>query len=474
MRADVAPFVLDLLLGVGGLGLLVGFGVVPIRASSMLAAFGLAYLTGAAAIPLVMTILVIIGIPFTIVTFAIVTLACISGMWFGLRRPAPPTPATEPWWRQHPRSWQAERWVVVAFILAFGTFAVVGMLDAFSLPLLGWDSWAFYGRKAEMLTWYDTLIHGFWPAPQYSLIHADYPLQLPAFEALHFRAGGVADTATAVRHIWLLLVAFVWGAAYLLKDRARAVVWAPLLLLAALAPAIWIQTLEGNADVPMALYAGMGAAALALWVSEVRDGGRYLPLAVVMLGAAANTKNEGLMVAVALILVAGVVAWQRRLPIRHFLIACGVLAITVLPWRLYMSAHGIRSDLPVSKGIDPGYMLPRADRIWPSIRVIGHDLAEQDKWLYLLPLAVLVVLAALISGIGRRAAAFYAATFLVVTAGYIWTYWLSQYQIGYHLETSVPRVISVLMLIAVAALVHISGLLLSALLAQRQASGDVG
>jgi hypothetical protein len=463
MRAELAPFGLDLLLAVGGLGLLVAFRLVPLRASSMVAAFGLAYLTGAAFVPLVLTILLLVGIPFNLWTFAILTLLCVGvGVWSGRRRWDERPPAQDAWWRRPWRSWSAEVWIVAVFVLAFGAFALIGMLTAWKVPLIGWDAWGFYARKAEMLTWHDSLISQFWGSPNYAFIHPDYPLQIPVFEALHFRAAGNVDTQAVVRHLWLLLVAFVWGAAYLLRDRVRPTVWAPVLLLAALAPGIWEQLLTGFADVPMAIFAGTGAIALALWLSEREGGGGYLALAAVMLGAAANTKNEGLMVAVALLLVAGAVL--RRVPIRPFLIACAAVAVAALPWRFWMSANDIKTDLPVSKGLDPAYMFDRTSRIWPSIQTLGHELSDQSRWLYLLPLAVLVVLAALISGTARRVAAFYAAAFVVVSAGFVWTYWLSPYPIGWHLENSANRVITVMLFICVAALVHLSGLLLDGLM----------
>jgi hypothetical protein len=470
MRGDLAPFALDLAMALGGLGLLVAFRIVPLRASSMVAGLGLAYLTGAAAIPLAMTILVIIGVPFNLTTFAIVTLICIAiGVWFGWRPAAERPTAPEPWWRRPWRSWPADYWVVGLFILGFGAFAVVGMLDAYKVPILGWDSWSFYGRKAEMLTWHDSLFHAFFVAPVYSLTRHDYPMQLPVFEALHFRAAGKVDIQAIDRHLWLLLVGFVWGAAYLLRDKVRPLVWAPLLLLGALAPGVWIQLLEGNADIPMAMFAGMGAIALALWVGTGRDGGgRYLALATVMLAAAGNTKNEGLMAALALLIVAGVIGLVRGLRMRDFLIAAGVFVATELPWRIWMSAHGIESELPLTKGLDPGYMLGRTSRIWPAIRTVGHELSDQSRWLYLLPLAAVVVLAALISGIGRRVAAFYAAGFLLVTAGFIWIYWLGPYPIGWYVENSADRIISVMLFICVAALVHVSGLLLTALMSRER------
>jgi hypothetical protein len=483
MRADLAPFALDFLLGVAGTGILVAFRVVPVRASSMVAAFGLAYLTGAAIVPLVLTVLLVIGIPFNLATYAVVTLACIGiGLWFGRKRAGDRPPAPPPWWKQSWRTWSAEVWIVAAFVLFFGGFAVVGMLTAWRVPLIGWDAWGFYARKAQMLSAHDSLIPEFWGSPNYAFIHPDYPLQVPVFEALHFRAAGNFDTQAVDRHLWLLLVGFVWGAAYLLRDRVRPIVWAPLLLLAALAPGVWEQLLTGFADVPMAIFAGMGAIALALWLDQARGrerdpgerdpgerergpgaGGGFLALAAVMLAAAANTKNEGLMVAVALLLVVGAIVLARRLRVRDFLLACGAVGVSVIPWHLWMSANEVKSDLPVSKGLDPGYMLGRTSRIWPSFRTLGHELADQGRWLYLLPLAILVVAAALISGTARRVAAFYAAAFLIVCAGFIWTYWLSPYPIGWHLETSAGRVITVLLFICIAAVVHVSGRLFESL-----------
>jgi hypothetical protein len=471
MRADLAPFALDLLLAFAGLGLLVAFRLVPVRATTMVAAFGLAYLTGAALVPLVLSIGLVVGIPFNLWTFAVVTLACIGlGVWFGWKRGSERVHAPDPWWRRSWHSWPVEVWIVLVFVLAFGAFALVGMLAAWRVPLIGWDAWGFYARKAGMLTWHDSLIPQFWGNPNYAFIHPDYPLQIPVFEALHFRAAGNVDTQAIARHLWLLLVAFVWGAAYLLRDRVRPIVWAPVLLLAVLAPGIWEQLLTDFTDVPMAIFAGMGAIALGLWLNRGDEGegdeggGRFLALAAVMLGAAANTKNEGLMVAVALLAVAGVIGVVRHSRIRPFLFACGAVAVSVLPWRFWMSANDIKTDLPVSKGLDPAYMFDRTSRIWPSIQTLGHELSDQSRWLYLLPLAVLVVLAALISGTARRVAAFYAAAFVVVSAGFVWTYWLSPYPIGWHLENSANRVITVMLFICVAALVHLSGLLLDGLM----------
>jgi hypothetical protein len=473
LRADLAPFAVDLLLALAGLGVLASIGLVPRRASAMVAALGLAYLTGTAVVPLVLIVLLVIGIPFTIETFVVVVLACIGiGALRAHSGPEEREPARQPWWRQPWRSWPIEVWVAGACIGLFVLFVTVGLLSALRMPLDEWDAWSIWARKAQMLTLYDSLASGFWTGSSYSWIHLDYPLQLPVWEAIHFRAGGAFETQALLRHVWLLLGAFIWAVAYLFRGQVRPIVWAPLLLLVAVTPGIWDQLLTGYADVPMAIFASLGAISLALWLSE--EDGRSLALAAVMLAAAANTKNEGLMAAVALLLVAGAIAWRRKLGVRHFLYATGVVVAAILPWRIWSAAHDIKGDLPVSKTItDPGYLFDRADRIWPSVETIATELANQGRWLYLLPLAALMVAAALISGFGRRVAAFYLASFFLVWAGLVWSYWISPNPLDWHLGTSASRVVSVLMLICVAATVHLTGRLFNAHSAQRHTESDL-
>lgn len=468
MRADLAPFGVDVLLALAGLAILLAIGVVPRRPGSWMAALGLAYLTGAAVVPLALTALLAIGAPFTLETFGVVVLVCLGiGAW-GWRRADEPPPRAAPWWRRPWRSWPAEVWVVGAFVVVFGAFALIGLRSAWVMPLTEWDAWSIWARKAQMLTGHDSLVTGFFASDSYSWVHLDYPIQIPVWEALHFRARGSFETVALLRHFWLFLVAFVWAVAYLLRDRVRPLVWAPLLLLAAAAPGVWGQLLTGYADVPMAMFVCLGAIALALWL----DGGdgRRLALAAVMLAAAANTKNEGLMAAVALLLVAGAIAFGRGMRVRQLGLAAAVTGAAILPWRIWTAAHHIEGDMPVLKGLNPGYLLDRTERVWPSVEAILHEGGDVGRWRYLLPLAGLVVGAALISGVGRRVATFYLASFLLAAAGFVWSYWISSYPLEWHLQTSAGRVVAVLILIGLAALVHLSGLLLNAFTRQRIAS----
>jgi hypothetical protein len=471
LRAELAPFAVDLLLALAGLGILLAIGLVPRRPQTIVAALGLAYLTGASVVPVVLIALLVVGIPFTLETFAVVVVLCSGAGLLGWRsgwEEAPPR--GEAWWRRPWRSWPVDVWVVGAFVVLFGAFATVGMLSAFEMPLTEWDAWSIWARKAQMLTEHDSLVGGFWTASSYSWTHLDYPIHFPVWEALHFRAAGEFDTQALLRHVWLLLVAFVWAVAYLMRGRVRPLVWAPLLLLAAVAPGVWEQLLTGYADVPMALYACLGAISLALWLSE--GDGRFLALGAIMLAAAANLKNEGLMAAAALLIVAGGIAVWRRFHLPELVVAAGALFLAILPWRAWLSTQGIEGDLPLSKGLDPGYMLDRIDRVWPAIESIGSQLADQGRWLQLLPLAALAVAVSLVSGKGRGIAVFYLASFLLVWAGIVWSYWISPHPLEWHLGLSANRVVSVLVLLCLAAVVHLSGSLLSALQERRRSPGQ--
>lgn len=462
MRTELAPFAVDALLALAGFGVLAAIGILPNRTSALAGAIGLAYLTGTAVVPLLLVVMLTVGIPFTLETFAVVVLACVGAglwRWWGTEATVPPG---TPWWRRPWRSWPTDVWVAAAFVVIFGAFALVGLLSAFKLPLAEWDAWSIWARKAQMLTGHDSLVTGFFASPSYSWTHLDYPLQFPVWEALHFRAAGGFETQMLLRHVWLLLIAFVWAVAYLLREQVRPLVWAPLLLLAAAAPGVWNQLLSGYADVPVAIFACLAAISLALWLS--REDGRLLALATVMLAATANTKNEGLMTAVVLLLVAWVIAIAQGFRLRPFLLAAAAVAATILPWRLWVGAHDIEVEMPIGKGLDPGYLLDRTDRVWPALNGIFNQLADQDRWLYLLPLAALVVTACLLSGIGRRIAGFYLASFLLVGAGLVWSYWIAPYPIEWYVENSVNRVVSLLMFICLASVVHLSGLLIDTLL----------
>ena len=462
MHADLASFGVDAMLAFAGLWILIGIGLVPLRGVSVLAALGLAYMTGAALVPVLLVALLVIGVPVTLVTFFIVVLACVIAGGFAARNSHIDVARDSAAWRwlRSWKSWPAETWVIVVFVALFGAYSVIGMLGVYESPLVGWDSWSIWARKAQELSLHDSLFHGFFTNESYSFAHLDYPLAYPVWESLHFRAAGAFDIQNVARHVWLLLVGSIWALAYVLRGRVRPVVWAPVLILALLAPGISGQLRDGYADVPMALFACLGVVALGMWLEREEAG--LLPLAAIMLAATANMKNEGLAATLAVLVVGGVVVAARKLNVKAYAAAAGAVVVALLPWRIWLAAHGIEGDMPVAKGLDPGYLLDRIDRVGPAVAAINGQFADPERWLFILPLATLVVVASLVSGVGRRVAAFYLGCFLLVWAAFVWSYWISPHDLEWHLATSVDRVVSIPMLVCLAAVLHLSGVLLAA------------
>lgn len=463
MHADLASFGVDAMLAFAGLWILIGIGLVPLRGVSVLAALGLAYMTGAALVPVLLVALLVIGVPVTLVTFFIVVLACVIAGGFAARNSQIDVARDSAAWRwlRSWKSWPAETWVIVVFVALFGAYSVIGMLGVYESPLVGWDSWSIWARKAQVLSAHDSLFHGFFTNESYSFAHLDYPLAYPVWESLHFRAAGAFDIQNVVRHVWLLLVGSIWALAYLLRGRVRPVVWAPVLLLALLAPGVSGQLRDGYADVPMALFACLGVVALGMWLEREEAG--LLPLAAIMFAATANMKNEGLAATLAVLVVGGAIVAARKLNVKAYAAAAGAVVVALLPWRIWLAAHGIEGDMPVAKGLNPGYLLDRIDRVGPAIAAINGQFADPERWLFILPLATLVVVASLVSGVGRRVAAFYLGCFLLVWAAFVWSYWISPHDLEWHLATSVDRVVSIPMLVCLAAVLHLSGLLLATL-----------
>lgn len=458
MRADIAPFLADGLLAVAGLGVLHGVGLLRPGARGALAALGLAYLTGVAAVGLLAIALLTLGVPASMPTVvALCGLLTAAGLAAARRRdgrlPSLPAPPRVPQLRGR----GADFWFTAGFAGAFGVYALTGFVSAMVTPLTGFDGWSIWTRKAQMLTESSGLPTEFLESASYVFTHPDYPLLYPVWQSIHFRAAGEVDTQLLHGHLWLLLVACIWALAYLAAPRVRAVVWAPVLLAVAVAPGVWRQLLTGFADVPLGIFLVVGALLVGLWLAE---GGREkLALGALMLAAAASTKNEGLTTAVAVIASAALTlpAGRRRAELRDLAVAAGGFVLVLLPWRVWIAVHDIGSDLPVADGLKPGFLADRTERVGPAVRALNANLSDQANWLYLVPVAVVVALACVAARAGARVALFYLVTAATVWALLVWAYWISPYDIDYHLRTSADRVVTGLVFVMVAAVLQLAG-----------------
>lgn len=450
MRADFGPVVANLGFLAVGLAILLATRFVRWSPRAVLPALGLAYLAGVAAVTLTLVALTCAGVPFTLKSIAgTMALLAAAGLAWGWRRRdkgAPVTPTATA---------GADRWLVAVFLALFAVFVVVGVLRAHRQLLSDWDAWAIWTPKAIGLVRSDELVLGSFASPAYAFRHPDYPMLLPFFEAIHFRAMGGVDTQAIHVQLWLLLVAAAGALAFVAARLVRPVVWVPVILSALLAPGLREQVLLGYADVPMALFLGVGTLLVGSWLAV----GQRCELAVgtLCLAAAAGTKNEGAVAALLVLLVAGAVVLGSRLPDRRtpLVLALVGFVAAALPWQIWTAAHGIKGDLELGKALDPGFLIDRSGRVWPAIEALELQLADQGRWTLIVPAGLALAVLGLVLRRGRGLATFYLASALLVFASLVWAYWISPYELQWHLRTSVSRVVTVVVVITMAAALHL-------------------
>ncbi len=262
-------------------------------------------------------------------------------------------------------------------------------------PLAKFDAYSNWTLKAKLLYGHGGLVSGaldpgMWSG-LYAVSHREYPLGLPAIEALDFHAMGGADAQLIHLQIVLVLAAFLASAWSFLRPRVRPSLLAAALCLLVAAPSLHTQVLSAYADVPLACLWAMAALALGLWLRD--DRGDLLALSAVLAAGALAIKQEGIVLDAALFAVAAVVvvAGGRRGRLARLALAAGAVAATAVPWQLYVrSRHFHDADIAPSAG--------RSLRQLDQLPEIAHQLGAQlvwVKWPAIVPLAtaVAVVLA---------------------------------------------------------------------------------
>ena len=429
-----------LLLAVGS-ALLYALGMVELRWRRLLPALGAAYLGGIALTGLCTVLLLIVGatvdaLLFTAVALALGAALLVIGRIRG--RPRPAVGATiGP--------------LAIALIAVIGAFLVYQTVASADVTT-AWDAAHFWSLKAATLYHHgDLKTADFARARQiFHLSHLDYPVLQPAFESIVMRFAASTSQGLVVFQLWLVLGAFVAAAAFLLRDGSRA--WLALLPLGSLvASPSSFNPVIGDADTTMACFLALGTLALGLWLEERRPG--LLALGVLLLGAAANIKNEGgAFAALVMIVALGAAIWTSR---RSAALVAGggvALAALIVPWRLWVHANGPFSSDITSLGtaLHVGFL---HDHL-PVLRTTARDTVSQllDQGVWLVPAFLVVCAICLRSGTVRRLAGFYLAAALAALVPVLWVYWttLDPHPTTYLHNTLGRTVIGPLFLFAVA------------------------
>lgn len=453
MRVELAIAGVSLLLIVAGQGVLLALGVTRLRVRTLLASCGLAYLAGVASTLLVGVLLLVLGIGFPLPLFAVVALLFgAAGAAIALRRPRS-AEAGEGRSAQAPAS-RAQRLVVVAVGAILVAVMVSGLLDAGVRTISDWDAWSIWMRKAVVLT-YNGLDPRVFAASPYSFAHLDYPILLPLFESVHFRAMGTTDGQPIHAAFWLMYVACLGSVAYLGSRFTRVWVWLPAVLALALGSQFNQQLLTAYADVPLGLLTAIGVLSVGLWLAG--RGRRYLALGCLLLAAAASIKNEGSPLVFAIFASAAIVLAVGRAWRSLMTLAIGVVCVVaaLAPWRIWVHAHHIKAAFPIVAS--PSYLFGHLDRFWSSVKLLG-PLFETDALSYVVPLALALVIAGLATRGLRRVAAFYLLAAVGSFASVIWALVITPASV--HYQPSTPaRIIMGTVFVLFAALVHLAGAL---------------
>jgi hypothetical protein len=329
---------------------------------------------------------------------------------------------------------------VLALKGAVGLMAVLLLVDAAFRPLSERDAWVMWTMKAKAITLLGGLDARVFAGVAYHQVHLDYPLLLPALEAIGFRFMGAIDTQVIHLQAALITAALLGSLPRLLAGRVpEAVAWGSALLIA-VSPSLVDQAGAGLADAPLAVFFAMATVCAWRWLTEGRT--ELLVLTALFAAAVLATKREGTPFVAVLVIVLVVAAGRGR---RLAAAGAGVAALaSAAPWQLWLHANGVNtsnSEIPYSKVIDAGYLAGRIGRIPSGATSLVWHALEPGAWLLIVPAAAVAVVLAIRGG-ERATAVFVAAVALLVLVSVVWAYWVGRPSLHYYLAHSTRRVVT--------------------------------
>jgi hypothetical protein len=335
-------------------------------------------------------------------------------------------------------------------------------LVAVRSPLASFDAWSVWAFKARMFALGGPR-PGYFRDPITLHTHPDYPLNLPLAEAALFHVPGALGVTLAglvgPACLAALLLLFYAGLARLHGRSVAALATGAL----SCVPALPLQASGGDADVPLALYAGASALYLLLWWRGRRPADAVLM--GLLAGGAAWTKKEGLPVALLLVLAfaAGEIlrrdTWLRARGRTMIWVILGAAALP-LPWLLFTHiVHPLGRDfLPLT----PAVFMTHAGRLpYIAMFVVLQMLAFQNWSLLWVALAgVLLLVARRLTPSGRGLLLLLLGQLGIYVVAFVFSDWQPYTA---HVQTSMDRLLVQTVPLALLLLVEAT----SALMAER-------
>jgi hypothetical protein len=423
--------------------LLAGVGVVRLLAGARpcdWATFGLAYVAGVAALGVCSTFLLVAGLGLTVPE---VLALCGALFVAGLVRRRPTRAFRGP-------SMRSASFVRLAASVV-ASFLVLLAIDFVFQPLFQADAYADWILKAREIVVAGGLSPEFWASPGFNT-SSDYPLLVPAINAIDFRFMGLDTQVIHLQHL-LLLAGFAAGLVALWRDRVPVVIlWCGVAAIL-LAPTVAIQTGSALADVPIAIFLALAALCAWRWLADGEAGD--LCLLALFSVAALSAKAEGLVFTVALFLaLVPLVArhsWRRA---GLTVVAAGVALLTLVPWRLWVSHHDIPGFIGVRRAFSPDFLASHTGYVRPTVESLLREIFDPRSWLLLVPAALVAAAIGLRWGRRREGSVLALGVFGLCFLGMVLIYWSTYQDINFLLGRSASRVVTspVLMLAALAPL----------------------
>jgi hypothetical protein len=367
---------------------------------------GTAYLYGSGLVFLVMLTLSIVGVRWSIVSVAVAGLLSCSVSWaINLSRPATQQPS-------HPVRPHVLDLVTLLTLTGYALYATIA-------PLWEWDFWAIWGLKARVFLEHGGIDWRFLQSPWNTFAHTDYPLFLP----MNFDFAGVLSGGWSDRWLGLLFVAYA-AAAILIVRALAAQETTPLVasLVALSAGTLAASHYVGLAEGPLIALGGSGV--LFIRRALLFDDDAAWRHGALLLGLAANAKNEGLALVVACALALLVLRPRR-------LMRLWPAVALAAPWLILRLTHDLPTD--IVEGSVVTRALERLHLFVPMMVFIIRQLNQPWLWV------ALVVGSLLAPAARRRRESFVLIVTAVQLAFYIATYFVTPHDPRWHIATSWPR-----------------------------------
>jgi hypothetical protein len=269
-------------------------------------------------------------------------------------------------------------------LLIFGVGFALMIMSLFR-PVASWDAWFTWSIKSKGLAVAGSFDSPIFMSQAYNWTSQSYPTLLPSWQALAYIVSGDLSISWPLQ----FQQAWLWtaGAIALVALCGGESRGGPLLPLTwVIAPLVVWQSMQGYADVPLALPLILGTFVLRRKPLDVRAH----VLAGVLLAGAALTKAEGLPLVAAVLLC----LLATRKPSAIAALAPAIVLAAWLPWLVFTQRHGLGSDM-VTVPMVTALLFGQVPSHLPQVAwIMGSATFSPSRWGLLVPACLITALAA--------------------------------------------------------------------------------